>query len=120
MNVKLFEVRDAATFIPVFAFRARPVAHSNEPQRYLLARTGYGPRGDSHCVIVGYLRGGEVRYDPYDWTGGARTMTVAHAYIEEHFDTLQDGDVIDVQFILKETTEPKASERVSHPDSAGW
>lgn len=47
-------------------------------------------------------------YDPYDW--GDRTMTVAHQYIESNFDQLNNGDVVDVEFILGETSVPKRSE----------
>lgn len=111
MQLKCFELRDKATFIPVFAFRARPV---NEPQRYLLSRAGFGPEGHSECVIFGRLDcSGTDRnctYDPYAW--GGRSYPVAHQYIEQHFDELPDGAVIDVEFILGESTTPKLSEAV--------
>ncbi len=38
-------------------------------------------------------------------------MPVAHHYIIEHWAELSDGDVVDVEFILKETTVLKVSER---------
>ncbi len=41
-------------------------------------------------------------------------MQVAHLYVDEHFDDLKDGDVIDVEYILNETDKPKISERVEH------
>lgn len=47
--------------------------------------------------------------DPYFWTG--RTMPVAHKYITEHFVEMKDGDVVDVRFILGETSEPCQSDR---------
>lgn len=34
-------------------------------------------------------------------------------YIIEHFDELESGDVVDVEFIVGETTEQKKSERIS-------
>ena len=37
----------------------------------------------------------------------------AHHYIQEHFDELHDGDVVDVEFILGETKAPKVSESVT-------
>jgi hypothetical protein len=48
-------------------------------------------------------------YDPYDWND--RTMQTAHNYIAKNFDDLSNGDVVDVEYILEETDEPKISER---------
>ena len=52
---------------------------------------------------------GQSNYDPYSW--GDRTYSVAHNYIQEHWDEIKAGDVIDVEYILGETPEPKLSER---------
>ena len=48
--------------------------------------------------------------DPYGWPGGTRTMPVAHKWILENFDRLDDGQVIDVEFILGITDHPKEPE----------
>lgn len=123
MKLKLFELRDRATFIPIFAFRAtaKPdlsdhgLTAANEDfaqESWLFRRAGFG--WNSHCVIVGRLECSGVdrncTYDPYAW--GGRTYPVAHKYIEEHFDELQSGQVLDVEFILGDTTTPKLSEAV--------
>lgn len=109
MNIKALEIRDAATFIPVVAIQMR--AHNDE-ERYLLRRSGYSH--DSSCILLCRMEASGVdrnaTYDPYSW-GGARTMTVAHKYIEDNWENLWPGDVIDVEFILKETQQPKVSER---------
>lgn len=102
MQVKAFEVRDRLTFIPVFAIKPRS---ANDAQAYLLRRCGWGPTG----VIVGRLSDGAGQSDPYSW--GCRTMTAAHDWIEQQFDNLEDGAVIDVEHILGETDTPKRSER---------
>ena len=102
MQVKLFEIRDRATFIPVFAISTRP---ANDAQHYLLRRDGWTDTG----VIVGKLSDGSGQADPWGW--GCRRMTVAHDWIEQNFDKLEDGAVIDIEFILGETAEPKRSER---------
>lgn len=107
MEVKLLEIRDRATFIPAFAARPLP---ENPEQRYLLRRAGYSCDPEEPIVIFGYLRSGACRYSPYDWNIGSRTMQEAHNYIEKHFDELNDGDVIDVEFILGETKQSKISE----------
>lgn len=116
MRVKFFELRDAATFIPVFAFKTRGFGNElggdpTDQERWLLRRCGFGPA--STCVIVGKLECSGVdrncTYDPYAW--GGRTYPVAHQYIEEHFDELQSGAVIDVEFLLGERETPKVSEK---------
>lgn len=38
-------------------------------------------------------------------------MQVAHDFITKNYDTLQSGEVIDVEFILGETTTKKKSDR---------
>lgn len=104
MIIKLLEVRDRATFLPVFAISTEP---SNEGQGYLLRRCGFNA-GES--VIIARLNGEQPSSaDAYFW--GDRTMKTAHLYIERHFYELKDGDVIDVEFILGETTNKKESER---------
>ncbi len=104
MKAKCLEVRDSMTFIPVVALNTAP---ENEGQRYLLRRAGYGQEGDT--VILVNLSDCRGANDPYEWN--SRTMGSAHIYIEEHWAELNDGDVVDVEFILGETTEPKKSER---------
>lgn len=39
-------------------------------------------------------------------------MPIAHCWIIRHFAELRDGDVVDVQFILGESAQPKVSERL--------
>jgi hypothetical protein len=105
MNVKALEIRDKATFIPVAAIR---LTGASEAQRYLLGRVGLG-RSGSYGVAVLRLSDGAARIDHAAW--GGRTMPVAHEWIEEHFDELADGDVVDVEHILGETMVRKMSER---------
>lgn len=104
MEIKLLEIRDRATFLPMFAFSTRS---DNPDQHYLLRRAGFASNSD--LVMFGYLRGSGAEYDCFHWND--RTKKVAHQYIEKHWDEIKDGDVIDVEFILGETTEKKISER---------
>ena len=110
MEVKLFEVRDAGTFMPVIAFKLNPRL---EAERYLLARSGYGMEAEAQreYILVGTLAGGsgQLNCDAYDW-GPARTMKEAHHHIEAHWHELSSGDVIDVEFILGESETVKTSE----------
>lgn len=107
MEVKVLEVRDAGTFLPVIC--VRPVAE-NEGQRYLLRRDGYRATGGEECIIMvdAQCRRG-AQYDPYNWKD--RTHQVAHDFIQKNWARLHDGDVIDVEYILGESEGPKRSER---------
>ena len=108
MQVKILEIRDSGTFIPCLAVDM----HADNPmQWYYLERCGY-PGGPHPNIAISHLaaNGTKLWNDPYAWHG--RTWPVAHNYIIDNWDSLKDGDVIDVEFILKETPEPKASERI--------
>lgn len=111
MIAKTFEVRDSGTFIPVLAVQLSP---GNEADRYLLGRAGYGtqPTDQSEYILLCRIDGGSghCTSDCFSWGGAGRTMTVAHEYISENFEQLKSGDVVDVQFIIGETSEPKMSE----------
>ena len=120
MIVKAFELRDRGTFIPCLAVKMVPYPEGktetwdNEAERYLLRRAGYGfviP-----CVVLCRMEASGVdrnaTYDPFAWGGGTRTYQIAHQYIIDHFDELESGAVVDVEFLLGETTQPKVSERL--------
>ena len=106
METKIFEVRDRGTFISMLAIKLDPI---NSAQIYHISmKCGYGL--DNTNIMITHL-GGEQRAsaDPYFWND--RTYTTAHHYIQANFDILEDGDVIDVEYILKETATPKKSEQ---------
>lgn len=103
MTVKLFEIRDSMTFIPVMAIRV------SGADGYLMRRAGF----QSPMVYVVKLATEECQYDPYSWSN--RTMKTAHLHIAEHFDELVDGQVVDVEFILGESSSPKVSEQHTVP-----
>ena len=105
LETKMFEVRDRFTYIPVAAVK---LVTDDISEEYTLRRAGY--RNYYPAVIVIRVDNVEAHNDAYDWTG-PRTLKEAHAYIAKNFDTLTTGDVIDVEFILGETTECKKSER---------
>lgn len=123
MIAKALEIRDRATFVPALAVEMTPLnpydyyevipnEEAAEAQRYLLRRCGYPL--DPPSILLTRLDGsGRATADPYDW--GDRTFQVAHDYITKHWASLSDGDVVDVEFILGESTTPKASERITDP-----
>jgi hypothetical protein len=110
LKTKLFEIRDRATFIPCIGIWIDTRDSDVNAEFYLIRRAGY----DEAYPLLLLTRldgGGKAQYDAYDW--GDRTMQVAHDYIQNHWDELQSGDVVDVEFILGETTTPKESESVT-------
>lgn len=106
---KAFEIRDKGTFIPVIATR---LESEHPAESYLLGRAGYRSSEAYPFVVLYRLHDGVSCTAPYDWGFGARTMTVAHAHIEKHWDLLETGSVVDVEYILGETKAPKFSERL--------
>ena len=112
MKTIMLEVRDSMTFIPVLAINLKS---KNEEQGYLLSRAGYGGAYIAHAKYVILIKMGReivAQHNPFDWKPAlVRTMSTAHKYIRDHFDSLKDGDVIDVEYILGETEECKTSER---------
>lgn len=114
MKAKTFEIRDDGTCIPVLAVQ---LTADCEADLYLIERSGYGrnPRGPRPFVMIWPMASGTATAtsDPNAHGGGLRTWPTAHEYIEEHFNELQSGAVVDVEFIKGETTVPKASEYYS-------
>lgn len=106
MQVKAFEIRDEGTFIAALAVDMNP---TNDAQRYLLRRCGYACDGRPNVILTRVDGNGKATNDPYEW--GGRTWPVAHNFIIENWERLNDGDVVDVSFILGETSAPKVSER---------
>jgi hypothetical protein len=108
MTTKTIEVRDRATFMPMLAIRLDP---GTEADRYLLGRAGYGPEPAQYVLLARIAGGsGAIHCDPYEWPGEARTIPEVHRWLVEHFDEIESGAVVDVQFLLGETPQPKVSE----------
>jgi len=103
MEIKQFEIRDQATFIPALAIRFSGF------DGYLFRRAGFG---ESVCTILIKLSTLELNFDPFGWkVVQGRTMHLAHLFIKENWDELKSEDVVDVEFILGEKGSKKVSER---------
>lgn len=105
MDIKQVEIRDSMTFIPALAIR-----FSGE-EGYLFRRAGFVR--EHFCVALIRLSDFETHYDPFEWKRvQGRSMHVAHRYLIEHWHECSGDDIlIDVEFVLGETNEPKKSER---------
>ena len=110
-KMKLFEIRDKCTFMPFMAFK---MYSEIEQERWLMGRAGYGRTPSEHKQYIFFapIDGSVFSKIAFDWSDwGDRTRARAHRFIEEHFDELESGAVIDVEFILGESAAPKISER---------
>lgn len=106
MQTKALEIRDRATLIPALAVN---MVAGNPAQARLLAHAGYSLDGLPNIALTDLAANGRPTWnDPYAWSG--RTFPAAHHYIINNWNEIKDGDVIDVEFILGETTEKKTSE----------
>ena len=106
METKTFEVRDIGTFVPVLAMRLDPTC---EADLFLLSRGGFGKIPETYVLMMILSGTCECKHNPHHW--GGRTMPTAHREIRDRWDELVSGQVINVEFILGETKEPKVSER---------
>ena len=114
MQAKALEIRDRGTFISALAIDMNP---ENDSQRWLLRREGYPCDGRPNVILTrldGNERGGDDKATNDPYARGGRTWPVAHHWIIDHWNELQDGSVVDVEFILGERLEPKVSERYTH------
>jgi hypothetical protein len=115
LKTKALEVRDRATFIAMLCIDMNPentaTVHKYDAQRWLLRRCGYQCDGEPNIIMTRLDGNGQATNDPYAWKDN-RTRQVAHDYIIKNWLHLKDGDVVDVEFILDETSEPKKSERL--------
>ena len=108
LETKVLELRDSATFIPVLCVNIQP---QTTEQRWMMRRLGYPCDGAPNIILTRLEGRGDATNDPYAW--GGRTFPVAHSYIIEHWSEIEDGGVIDVEFILGETPTKKVSERLT-------
>lgn len=111
MEVKLFELRDHGTFIPLLCIKPSYDVLDSFVAR-MVWRYGYK---DSRAVIVLHMGSPErgCQSDPYGWND--RTFTTAHAHVEANWESLKTGDLLDVRVILGEATEPCESEARATP-----
>ena len=107
METKTFEIRDEGTHIPILCVK---LTARDERDRYILARAGYGDGSRDYVTMIMINGGyGKATSDPFKW-GDGRTLHVAHQHIIDNWSELENGAVIDVEFILGITSAPKRSE----------
>lgn len=107
MITKIFEIRDRGTYIPVLATK---LDGENFIEDFHIHGAGIGVNCKCAPIFIAKLSNPtDAHYDPYGWND-PRTMLTAHKHIADNFDNLVNCEVIDVEFILGETTTTKLSE----------
>ena len=110
MQTKILEIRDRATFFLVLCVDMNPDPDDiwTLYQRKALRTYGF-PADNEPNILMTHLRANDyATNDPYHWND--RTKYNAHKFIIENWNELKEGDVVDVEFILGETTTKKESE----------
>jgi hypothetical protein len=113
MISKVFELRSPATLIVILATR---LSAENLQSATLLFHSGYGryPKDIENYILVTPLDGGGndvATTDPY--MHKIEEIRIAHIYLREHFDELDNGSVIDIDYIQGNTNEPKETDMSS-------
>ena len=106
IECKKLEIRDRGTTIPVMAIR---VIGDNPYDMSFMIHSGFSTDYPD-VFLMRYDEVCECNYDPFKWQSGARTLKEAHFWIRENYDLIKDYDVVDVEYILGESTKPKISE----------
>ena len=107
MTCKTIEIRDRGTFVPALLVRLDP---ADERDSWLLARAGFGDTPEAqaaYVLLINLVK--DAPYDPFGH-GPTRTLQVAHRHVIEHFDAIENGQVVCVEHLLGERAEPKVSE----------
>lgn len=105
-DVKIIEIRDRATLIPAFAIRMRP---DGLEEKMLFNHAGYRSFTDACILLVSIEAPWHSARASDEWRNSARTMPVAHKWIEKNYDQIQHCQVVDVEFILGEKDSPSLS-----------
>jgi len=112
MIIKFLEVRDNMTCIPVMAIEMTPLERGDRlcddliSAKYLRYE-GFDLRGG--MILLIRLSDQKATVEPFFWpkvNGDRRTMPLAHKYIVEHWQELENGDVVDVRVQAGERETP--------------
>ena len=107
MKSKFLEIRDAATRIPVLAMKMQG---ETPIETAYFEICGWDDMGEDNVILLKISGIPELIFDPSYFKDIDRTIFNAHTYIQKNFDKLNNGDVVDVQFILGETKIIKTAE----------
>jgi hypothetical protein len=108
-EIKIFEIRDRATFLPVIAVKIPGWRNIKTPDsvKYLVWWAGH-----VRDVVILYNLTNPHKMESFYGAWGDRTYQTAHKYIFENWDMVISGQVLDIEFILGEVDTPKESQRL--------
>jgi hypothetical protein len=110
MISKIFEVRSPATLIVIIATKLKA---ENQQTAALLSHSGYGQTNKDieRYILVTAIDGGGGGIATTDaYKHHCEELRVAHIYINEHFSDLENGSVLDVDYIRGTSDKPKKSD----------
>ena len=109
-EVKIFEVRDRATFMILSAMFIPSWQNIKTPDsiKYLVWWAGHARDMVIMCNLTDPFK---IETHPGAWKD--RTYSTTHQYIVDNWDGLISGQVLDVEYILGEVDTPKESQRLT-------
>ena len=123
IDVKLFELRDSATCIPIMGVCVKADTllrgFRDERERWLIRRGGWGPTQEGlylmrvnpdEKVYAAALVGNSMLFRMSEYVSESRSYKVAFEHIAEHWHELESGDLIDVRVVLGEEELPAESD----------
>ena len=109
LETKIIEIRDRGTFLSAVATVIIP---DNSAEFYPVRRAGI-PVYTSYLTLT-ILQYNETFHDQFQAdVRNQRTFGVIYRHLMKSWDSHKSGDVLDVSFILNETSTPKISERLT-------
>lgn len=126
VETRFIEVRDEGTQMPcmVTAVNANTlILDDRDDDAWLVQRAGWGGEQVGLYFVELLVEPGcdsWAKASPYQYElhtvskgfDGSRTLRIAWTWVMQHWDEVESGDVIDVQYILGETDAPKAPGRL--------
>lgn len=117
-DIKFFEIRDRGTTISAMAINLQRRFDRSQMENAMLAYAGYG--FDTTILLI-KLADCEAAYNPYEWKNNpARTMPRAHHHIEQNWENLKSGTLIDVRVLMGESPQAAEPEIMKLPMTLLW
>lgn len=107
MESKVFEVRDRMTFIPLIAVRMN---HREADERYLVRQAGWREE-----FLFGRMSNDSIALEHVARWRHCATLGTACEFIAQNWEALENGAVIDSEYIRGESKQPKVKQRLENP-----
>jgi len=98
-NIKFFEIKDKGMTVLAMAVKIDADLMCERDCKIIKAA---GHQVNNFRLQLTRLRDGETKFLHTGWVMRGRMMKIAHKYIDENFDDLASGEVIEIEKIAKE------------------